>query len=442
MPKSGETPAINLESPKTFKLDNGLTVLVVENHRLPRVNMMLIIDFAPKAEGDKAGTSSLLTRMLGTGTTSLNKESFNEKIDFLGATLSFNENGASASGLSKFFPEILELMSSAILHPKFNQNEFEIAREMKIEEISNLEKDVSNITTRVFKALTFGANTAYGESETEQTLRNINLKDIETTHKEIFVPNNAYLSIVGDITLEEVKPLIEKNFANWKRGEDNPVSVPQPDNLEEVEINIVDVPSAVQANIVIGNVHQIKANSPIFFASSLSNEILGGSSLNTRLNSNLREKNGYTYGASSQIDYDKYNPSFSAQASVSNKLVPQAIKEFMVEFNNISTITEEDLRITKARMKGNFTLSMENPSTIAGMGLNILTEGLPEDFYVNYLKSIDNLTVNDAQSAVKEYLKINNLRIVVVGKAAEFEKSLKELSYPIRYYDTKGNRVR
>ncbi|MDO5522541.1 MAG: pitrilysin family protein [Bacteroidia bacterium] len=442
MPAPGETPAIHIESPQTFKLDNGLTVLVVENHRLPRVNMVLVMDFAPKPEADKAGTSFLLTQMLGTGTKNMNKESFNEKLDFLGATLTFNQEGASASGLSGFFPEILELMSTAIVEPRFNRDEFDVQKEIRIEEIRNRERDVSSITNRVFSALTFGLNSAYGEIETEQTLRNIDLKDVEAAHKEIFVPNNAYLAIVGDVTLNEAKPLIEEHFANWKRGESAPATVPKPENPEEVEIDIVNVPDAVQANIVIGNVHDIKVNSPAFFAAHLSNAILGGGSLNTRLNSNLRERNGFTYGASSQINYDKYNPSFSAEASVSNKLVPQAIKEFMAEFNNITAITEEDLRVAKARMKGNFTLSMENPATIAGMGMNILTEDLPQDFYVNYLKSIDNLTVEDVQNAAQEYLKTNNLRIIVVGNAAEFRTRLEELPYLIRYYDTKGNRVR
>ena len=155
MPKPGPTPAINIAQPKTFQLKNGLTVMVVENNKLPRVNMSLSMDRQPYYEGNIAGVSEIMASQLDNGTTTLSKDEFNKKIDYLGASLNFSSAGASANSLSKYFPQVLTLMSDAIINPKFSAEEIETAKQRTIEGLKSEEKNASSIASRVSNALAY-----------------------------------------------------------------------------------------------------------------------------------------------------------------------------------------------------------------------------------------------------------------------------------------------
>lgn len=440
MPKPGPTPTINIAKPKTFQLKNGLTVMVVENQKLPRVNMTLSMDNPPFYEGDVVGVSSIMAEQFENGTKNMSKDDFNKKVDFLGANLSFSSNGAFANTLSKYFPEVLGLMADAIVNPKFDAKEIKDSKDRAIEGLKADEKNASSIASRVNNAVTYGKNTALGEFETVESINKIQLADVQNVYNKYYAPNNAYLVVVGDVKYDQVKPLIEKAFANWKKS-DAKFEVPAPAaNVAKTEINVVDVPSAVQSIVSVGNVNTLKMKDPGYFPATLANYILGGGG-EARLFMNLREKNGFTYGAYSSMTASKYSPSFVANASVRNEVTDKAVTEFMNELKGINTVKPEELANAKAKLKGNFIMSLEQPATIARFAVNQKTQNLPDDFYTNYLKSIDKVTAADVSNAVKQNILPNQSRIFIAGKASDIAEGLEKLGYPVKYYDTNANPV-
>ncbi|MGI9582724.1 M16 family metallopeptidase [Chryseobacterium sp. RRHN12] len=440
MPKPGPTPAINIAKPKTFQLNNGLTVMVVENNKLPRVSASLSMDRPPYNEGAVTGVSEIMAEQFENGTTNISKDDFNKKVDYLGANLNFSSGGASANSLSKYFPEVLNLMADAIINPKFSAEEIQSSKERAIEGLKSDEKNASSIAARVSNALMYGKNTSRGEFETVESINKIQLADVQNIYKKYYAPDNAYLVIVGDVKFDQVKPLIEKAFSSWKKA-NTPVTPLEPaSNVTKTEINIVDVPSAVQSVVSLNNLNTLKMKDANYFPATIANYILGGGG-EARLFMNLREKNGFTYGAYSSMVASKYSPQFSASASVRNEVTDKAVKEFMNELNAISTVKPEELANAKAKLKGAFIMSLEQPATIARFALNQKVQDLPADFYTNYLKSIDKVTAADVANAVKATILPNQSRIFIAGKASDISEGLEKLGYPVKYFDKDANPV-
>ncbi|KKO04985.1 hypothetical protein LCGC14_0082970 [marine sediment metagenome] len=388
MPKPGPAPEINLGEPQSFSLNNGLKVLVVENHKLPRVSIQLSIDNPPILEGDKAGVASLTGSLLGQGSKNITKEAFNEEIDFLGARLYFSSQRAYAQSLSKYFPRMMELMADAAINPNFTQVEFDKEKDKLITGLKSEEKVVSAISSRVQKALAYGKNHPYGEFTTEETINNVTLSDVEEYYREYFVPANAYLIVIGDVNFEEVKTLTDTYFTSWTKAVPPSFSYSQPKNVPNTQINLVDMPNAVQSEITVQNIVNLKMKDGDFIAALLANQILGGGS-DSRLNLNLRENKGYTYGAYSSLGNDKYGPSrFAASVEVRNTVTDSAVVEILKELELIITqpVTEDELKTTKALYAGSFIMALEEPETIARYALNIETEDLPKDFYKTFLE--------------------------------------------------------
>ncbi|SHK48239.1 M16 family metallopeptidase [Chryseobacterium polytrichastri] len=440
MPKPGPTPAINIAKPKTFQLSNGLTVMVVENNKLPRVNANLSMDRPPYYEGNVTGVSGIMAEQFENGTTNFSKDEFNKKVDFLGANLSFSSNGAFANSLSKYFPEVLGLMADAIINPKFSAEEIQNSKERAIEGLKSDEKNASSIANRVSNALMYGKNTARGEFETVESINKIQLADVQNVYKKYYTPDNAYLVIVGDVKFDQVKPLIEKAFNNWKKANTTFAPLEPASNVAKTEINVVDVPSAVQSVVSVSNLNNLKMKDANYFPATMANYILGGGG-EARLFMNLREKNGFTYGAYSSMTASKYSPEFSAESSVRNEVTDKAVKEFMNELNAISTVKPEELENAKAKLKGSFIMSLEKPETIARFALNQKVQDLPSDFYTNYLKSIDKVTSADITNAVKATILPNQSRIFIAGKASDISEGLEKLGYPVKYFDKDANPV-
>ncbi|MCJ7934960.1 MAG: insulinase family protein [Chryseobacterium sp.] len=440
MPKPGPTPAINIAKPKTFQLNNGLTVMVVENNKLPRVNTTLSMDRPPYYEGKVAGVSQIMAEQLENGTTNLSKDDFNKKVDFLGASLHFSSSGASANSLSKYFPEILELMADAIVHPKFSAEEIQNTKERALEGLKADEKNAASIASRVSNALMYGKNTSRGEFETVQSISNIQLADVQNAYNKYYTPDHSYLVIVGDVQFDKVKPLIEKAFGNWKKSNTKFAALEPASNVSKTEINVVDVPTAVQSVLSVSNLNTLKMKDPNYFPATIANYILGGGG-EARLFMNLREKNGFTYGAYSSMNPSKYSPEFSAETSVRNEVTDKAVKEIMNELNAISTVKPEELDNAKAKLKGAFIMSLEKPENIANFALNQKIKNLPADFYTNYLKSIDKVTAADVSNAVKTNILPTQSRIFIAGKASDISEGLEKLGYPVKYFDKEANPV-
>lgn len=440
-PIPGPAPKINIKKPETFSLPNGLKVLVVENHKLPRVSYSLTIDNTPYAEGNKKGVDDLTSSLIGNGSTKTAKDTFNEEIDFLGANINFYSSGASASGLSKHAKRIMELMAEGALMPNFTQDEFDKEKDKLIEGLKTQEKSVTAVASRVERVLAYGKNHPSGEYLSEETINNVSLEDVKENYRTYFVPEHAYLVIVGDVKTKDVKKLVENLFGSWTKATAPRLSYSNPSNVQYSQINFVDMPNAVQSEITILNTVNLKMTDADFFPVILANQVYGGD-FNSYLNMNLREAHGWTYGARSSIGFDKNIYSlFKANTQVRNAVTDSAVVEALKELKKIRTekVTDEILNNVKAGYVGKFVMQVEKPATVARYALNIETEGLPTDFYENYIKNINAVTPDDVMRVANKYFLQDNLRILVVGKGSEVIAGLESTKIPMFYFDKFGN---
>ena len=440
-PIPGPAPKINIKKPETFSLPNGLKVLVVENHKLPRVSYSLTIDNTPYAEGNKKGVDDLTSSLIGNGSTKTAKDTFNEEIDFLGANINFYSSGASASGLSKHAKRIMELMAEGALMPNFTQDEFDKEKDKLIEGLKTQEKSVTAVASRVERVLAYGKSHPSGEYLSEETINNVSLEDVKENYRTYFVPEHAYLVIVGDVKTKDVKKLVENLFGSWTKATAPRLSYSNPSNVQYSQINFVDMPNAVQSEITILNTVNLKMTDADFFPVILANQVYGGD-FNSYLNMNLREAHGWTYGARSSIGFDKNIYSlFKANTQVRNAVTDSAVVEALKELKKIRTekVTDEILNNVKAGYVGKFVMQVEKPGTVARYALNIETEGLPTDFYENYIKNINAVTPDDVMRVANKYFLQDNLRILVVGKGSEVIAGLESTKIPMFYFDKFGN---
>ena len=448
MPEAGPAPTINLEEPTRFELKNGLTVMVVENHKLPRVSIQLSIDNPPSLEGEKAGVSSLAAGLLGNGSTNISKDAFNEEVDFLGASLNFGASSAFASSLSKYFPRILELMADAAINPNFTEEEFQKEKEKLLTGLKSQEKNVSAMAGRVQSAIAYGKEHPYGEFATEETVNKVSLEDAKKFYQTYFNPNNAYLVIIGDVDTKAVKKLVKKHFNSWEKGAQVLTNWKNPVASNEATINFIDMPNAVQSEVSVQNVVNLQMKDPDYLPTLMANRILGGGG-SARLFQNLREDKAYTYGSYSSIGNSKYVPSrFRAYASVRNAVTDSAAVQILEEIQKITAepVTQKELDAAKATYVGNFVMALERPSTIANYALNIETEGLPKDFYKTYLERINAITVADVQQAAGKYFSTENTQVVVTGKGKEVLENLEKMTFqgkklPVKYFNTNADQV-
>ncbi|WP_294822992.1 pitrilysin family protein [uncultured Flavobacterium sp.] len=439
MPKAGPSPTVNVGKPQTFTLKNGLKVLVVENHKLPRVSYSLTMDNAPYAEGSKKGVSDMTASLMGSGTKKMSKDAFNEEVDFLGANIGFGSQSAYASGLSKYSTRILELMADGALNPVFTQEEFDKQKAQILEGLKADEKSVTSVAGRVNSVLVYGKNHPNGEYLSEETLNNVTLADVQDNYETYFVPGKAYLVVTGDVKLKDVKKQVEKLFGAWKPGIAPNVSYSDPKDVQYTQVNFVDMPNAVQSEISVVNVSNLKMTDKEYFATLLANQILGGGG-EGRLFLNLREAHGWTYGAYSSIGGDKYVGDFSSSTSVRNTVTDSAVVEIFNEIKRMRNdlVSEEDLKNAKAKYIGSFVMNMEKPGTVARYALLTETQGLPADFFENYIKNINAVTPEDIRNAAKKYFSADNSRVVIVGKAADVLPGLEKSGIPVFYFDKFG----
>ncbi|HLA55741.1 MAG TPA: pitrilysin family protein [Flavobacterium sp.] len=441
-PKPGPAPVINIKKPETFTLSNGLKVMIVENHKLPRVSFNLTIDNAPYAEGSKKGVDELTSSLIGSGTKKISKDAFNEEVDFLGADINFSSSGAYASSLSKFSKRVLELMADGALNPVFTQEEFDKEKAKLIDGLKTQEKSVTAVAGRVGDVLAFGKNHPFGEYLSEATINNVTLADVQKHYDTYFVPGNAYLVIIGDVKTKEVKKTVEHLFGAWEKGVAPNLAYTDPKNVQYTQINFVDMPNAVQSEIALVNTVNLQMKDPDYFPVILANQVLGGD-FNSYLNMNLREAHGWTYGASSRIGGSRYVSTFKSSSQVRNAVTDSAVVEFIKEIKRIRSekVTDEVLNNVKAGYTGRFVMQIEKPQTVARYALNIETEGLPADFYENYIKNINAVTPEDIERVANKYFLGDNTRIIIVGKGSEVLPGLEKLKIPMFYFDKFGNPV-
>lgn len=441
-PKPGPAPKVNIGKPESFTLKNGLKVLIVENHKLPRVRVTLTLDNPPILEGDKMGVKDILSSMMGNGTSKISKDDFNEEIDFYGARVSFGNDYAFATTLSKYFPEILNLLAQGATDPLLVESEFNSEMDKLKEGIKADAKNVPSVAGKLKSALVYGINHPFGEFMHEKNIDNLKFQDVINYYNTNFVPNNAYLVIVGDVQAKNAKKLVKKAFKKWEGTAVARGNYSEPTNLSQAEIDFVDMPNAVQSEIAALNLTHLKYTDSDYFAVLLANQILGGGG-EGRLFLNLREAHGWTYGSYSRISADKEVGRFGTSASVRNSVTDSAIVEMINEIKRIRTepVSAEELKNAKAKYIGNFVMEVEKPEVIARQALRTETQSLTADYYENFIKNIEAVTPEQIMKAAQKYFALDNTRIVVVGKGEEVIPTLKQMNYPIRYFNRFGEEI-
>ncbi len=425
-PNPGPAPKIQLGDYKLFTLGNGLKVIVVENHKIPKITYQLSLDIDPVLEESQAGYVSLTGDLLKAGTKTRTKAQIDESIDFIGASLNAHPTGISGSVLTKFSGVLLDVMSDVLYNPSFPPEELEKLKKQNISAIQTSKNDAKAIAENINSAVMFGNKHPYGEVSSEKTIESITLDKCKDYYKTYFRPNTAYLIIVGDITVQEAKSQAEKYFGKWEKGVVPAHSYSFPELNKSPRVVIGNRDGAVQSVIMVSYPLEYKPGNPDAIKASVMNSILGGGSLSSRINANLREKRAYTYGAYSSLNSDKLVGSFNASGEIKGESTDSAMTQLLVEIKRMITepVDNKLLEQVKSRMSGSFARSLENPSTIAGFALNIEKYKLPKDYYATYLEKLSNVSADDVQKMAEKYLKPENANIIAVGNADKLQKTM------------------
>lgn len=443
VPSAGPARKISIGDYQSFDLDNGLKVIVVENHKLPRVSYQLSLNNDPILEKEEAGYVSMAGQLMKTGTATKTKAEIDEAIDFIGANITTSGSGMFASSLKKHEGKLLDLMTEILYSPSFPESEFEKLKTQTLSGLATVKTDPNSMAGNVASALLYGKDHPYGEVETERTVNNITIDKCKGYYDLFFRPNNAYLVVVGDITPEEAKETVNKYFGSWE-SKKNPAYVYESKELPKgTQVAFVNKDAAVQSVIRVTYPVDLKPGADDAIAASLMNSILGGGIFSGRLMQNLREDKAYTYGARSSLSSDKLVGNFNAFASVRNEVTDSSVVEFLYELNRMrdERVNEDDLQLAKNSRAGQFARSLESPQTIARFALNTFRYNLPKDYYNTYLERLESVTVDDIMAAAQKYITPDNAYIVVAGNKDEVADKLKRFDSDgeISYFDAFGN---
>lgn len=441
-PVPGPAPEIKIGEYESFQLGNGLKVFVIENDKLPRVAFRLIFDRDPILEKDQAGYISIAAQLLRTGTKSRTKAQIDEEIDFIGASLSTSGGSISGSSLTKHSEKLLEIMSDIIKNAEFREDEFEKIKKQTLSNLALQKDDPNAIAANVRRVLVYGKEHPYGENTTESTVEAITLEQCKNFYDTYYSPSIGYLAVVGDISTDRAKELITEYLDDWQTKDVPEFEYKTPRAPLIRKVALVDRDNSVQSVVNVTYPINLKIGSEDVIKVSVLNTLLGGS-FSSRLNQNLREKNAYTYGARSSMSSDELVGNFTARTEVRNSVTDSTVNEILEEMKRLRNekVDQEDLERVKNYITGSFARSLESPQTVANFALNIARYNLPKDYYKNYLKRLNAVTVDDVQQIAKKYIKPNNVYVLVVGKADEVADNLKRFSVSgkLDYYDMYGN---
>lgn len=437
-PMPGPAPQIELGHYESFALPNGLKVFVVENNELPRVSFSLVLNVDPVLEKEKVGYVNAAADLLQRGTTSRSKQRIDEELDFIGATVSVGPSGLYASSLKKHTPKLLEIVSDVLLSPSFPESELEKIKKEIISGLAAKKDNPDAISANLVNAVVYGKNHPYGEIMTEESVAKITREDCKKYYETYMRPNVAYLAVVGDITKSEAEKIVNQYFGKWQRAEVPKTEYKQPSPPNSTLVAIVDRPVSVQSVINVTWPLKLKHNSPDVIATTVLGQILGGGAT-SRLFLNLREKKGYTYGAYSSLSPNELVAQFSASASVRNEVTDSAVSEIMYEIKKIAEekVETEELRHAKNYLAGGFARSLESPHTVATFAINTARYNLPSNYYTDYLKNLEAITVDDVHKVAQTYMKPVQAYITIVGNADEVAENLKKFG-PVEYFDIYG----
>lgn len=425
-------------------LKNGLHVIVLENHRVPTFSMeMVVMSGGLSDPADLRGLAGATASLLREGTPARNSREIAEQLDTLGATLGANSGLSSfttnvtSSGLVENFDQVLALFTEVVRTPKFPAAEVERYKS-RILAGQQLQRTQANFLAqeRLIQAI-YGTHPAALATAPAEAIKRITPADLARFHATHYLPNNSMLAIVGDVTLKEILPKLEKAFGDWKPALPQPVSIPAAPAQNATKIFLINRPGSVQTVFQIGSLG-IDRSDPDYPAMAIMNRILGGGG-SSRLFLNIREDKSYAYSVGSNFSGSKYRGTFVASSPVRTDVTEGALREFMAEFKRIrdEKVSPKELENAKRAIVGNFALSLENPGAILQ---NIITQKLykfPADYWDTYPQKIEAVTAEDVQRVARKYIDLDHLQIVAVGDAAKARDALAKYG-TIEDYDAEG----
>jgi zinc protease len=425
---------IKLPPIKKTMLDNGLKVIVIEQHELPVVAFRLILKSGSACDPTgKAGLADLTAGLLRKGTKTRTATQVAEEIDFVGGSLDAGADRdatyASCRVLSKYFDTGLGLLSDIILNPTFNQEEIDRLQKQTLASIQQQKDDPGNVAGEKFREFVFGDN-PYGlpTEGTEESVPALTRDDIVNFHKKYYVPSNAVLAVVGDVKNADVLKKVKAKFSSWSGAPVTLPTLPEPPAIKGYQIRLVDKSDLTQTYIELGHLG-IDRKNPDIFAVRVMNYILGGGGFASRLMDEVRAKRGLTYGIYSNYDYLKWQGAFNVSTFTQNDSTAAAIGAIIDQLKKIRSegVTDKELADTKSFYTGYFPLQFETPEQIATQILIVELYNLGEDYLTNYTKNINAVTKEDVQRVAQKYIDPDNLKMVVVSKAETAKPLLEPL---------------
>jgi zinc protease len=451
-PAVGDPPPPSLPAMEETTLSNGLRVILARSEKVPVVQLDMLVRGGWSSDAKaQSGLASFVANMLDEGTSSRSSLEINETVQLLGADL---ETGSGLDGWSMNMTALkarlepsLELWADVILNPAFPAEEIERQRAQVLGQILQEKKRAVGMAMRIMPALLYGDDHPYGQprtgSGTEESVAAITRDDLVAAHADWFKPGNAVAVVVGDTTLKEIKPLLEKSFAGWAEGQAPDLELPTRQQPEKTQVYIVDKPGAAQSLLLAGSLAPPR-NDPDDVPLQVLNTVLGGQ-FTSRLNMNLREDKGYTYGAFTGYFDARGQGTLFGFSQVRTDVTKESIAEMIKEFREIRDTrppTADEIR----RAQDNMTLSLpgqyESLAEIAGKITDIVTYDLPDDYYDRFSEKVRQTDTESLTELASRRLLPDQMVIVVVGDRETIEESIRELGLgSIEYLDEDGNTV-
>ncbi len=426
-------------------LSNGLTIVIVEDSRLPLVSYRLAFRAGDAHDPPELpGLTDLLTGLLTEGTASLTSRQIADEVGRMGATLSSGANSdyttVGASSLATFSDNILDLVADVTRNPSFPENEVELIKQNTKESLRQQRAQPSFLATEMVSRIVFGEHPYSVIAPTLESLDATTRARIVEFHRSKFLPNNAVLVVAGDVRSEVLLKRIDSLFGDWEPGESPKDDFPAPPIRSSRSAYIVDRPGSAQSNIVIANTG-ITRTSPDYFPMLLMHTVLGANA-SSRLFMNLREEKGYTYGAYSSLDARRTAGTFRASAEVRTPVTGDSLKEFFYELDRIRTepVSEKEVMDAKSYLTGVFPLRLETQEGLIDQLVQIKMFGLPDDYLETYRQQIHAVTTEEIQAVAAKYVRPDEAAIVIVGDGAEILEQVKPYADAIELYNTAGKR--
>jgi predicted Zn-dependent peptidase len=447
-PKLGPAPSLTLPPVVVRTLPNGLKLMVVERHKLPIADFVLVVPTGATANPpNQAGVAGLAADMLTEGTTTRTALQIADQIAYLGISLdagsSWDATMVSLTTPTAQLDSALALFADVSLHPTFPATEWKRIKEERLTSLLQLKDRGPAIANRVYPAVLYGKDNPYGRpaSGTEASVGAMTDADVRTFYQAHFLPNNATLIAVGDVTPADLERRIGALFAGWTKGSETTADVPTPPAPKPTTIYLVDKPGAAQSSFRIGSVG-VPRSTPDYFPIEVMNTALGGS-FTSRLNQELREVKGYTYGAGSGFDMRRAAGPFTAQAEVVSAKSDSALIDFMGELRGIrDTIPTTELTKTKRYIELELPSAFETTGDIANRLTAVALYGLPLDYFNHYVANIEAVTQGDVQRVAKKYIDPSHMAIVIVGDQKTIEAPIRATNVaPVVHLDLNGNPV-